>query len=120
MLLTPGFIVCAAFFILLLKLRRDAFRKLLGFDLYLDILATIIMMYMFQGTYAGMMAALVGGLAFSILLIIAKKLIGYKKLVYVNDSNHVIPTLRWIEVKPIWRRNDPELDEFLNEMEKEQ
>lgn len=119
MLLTPGFIVCAAFFILLLKMRRNLFAKLLGFDIYLDIGATVAMMYMFSGTYAGMMAALVGGLAFSILLIIAKYLMGYKKLVWVNDSDHVVPTLRWVDVKPGWRRKHEDLDDYITQMEKE-
>jgi len=119
MLLTPGFIVCAAFFILLLKMRRNLFAKLLGFDIYLDIAATVAMMTMFAGTYAGMMAALVGGLAFSILLIIAKYLMGYKKLVWVNDSDHVVPTLRWVDVKPGWRRKHEDLDDYITQMEKE-
>ena len=119
MLLTPGFLVAAAFIILLLKLRSDSFRKLLGFDIYLDIIATLTMMWMFQGTYAGMMAAIVGGLAFSIVLIIAKHIVGYKKLKWHNDSDHLIPTLRWHEAKPSWRRNDADLDAYLNDMEKE-
>lgn len=119
MLLTPGFITAAAFIILLLKLRNDSFRKLLGFDIYLDIAATATMMVMFAGTYAGMMAALIGGLTFSIALIVAKHIVGYKKLEWVNDSDHLVPTMRWREVKPAWRRNDANLDDYLNEMEKE-
>lgn len=119
MLFTPGFLVALGFIILLLKLRRDSFRKLLGFDIYLDVGATLLMMWMFQGTYAGMMAAMVGGIMFSLVLVMAKRIIGYKKLVWINDSDHLIPTLRWVEVKVKWRSKDDNLNQLLKDIENE-
>lgn len=95
MLLTPSFITVLCFVILLMKLRRNTLKKLLGFDIYLDVMATFAMMYLFAGTYSGMMVAMFGGFLFSVSLIGLKKIIGYMKLEYVNDDKHLFPTLRW-------------------------
>jgi len=105
MLITPGLLTAVAFLILLLKLRGDTLRKLLGFDIYLDIIATLVMMKLFAGTFGGMMAAIIGGLAFSVALIVIKKCIGYKKLSVVNSDDYIMPGLRWVSVNPIWRRS---------------
>jgi len=105
MLITPGLLTALAFIILLLKLRGDTTRKLLGFDIPLDIVATLLMMKLFAGTFAGMMAAIVGGLAFSLALIVLKKTMGYKKLSVINTEDHLIPSLRWVHVNPIWRKS---------------
>lgn len=120
MLITPGLLTALAILILIMKMKGDTTRKLLGFDIYLDLLVTTIMVIAFAGSYAGMMAAIVGGLTFSLALIALKKIMGYKKLKYVNDKDHLVPTLRWVDVPPMWRSKDPELDEFLKQCEKKQ
>lgn len=119
MLITPGLLTALALIILIMKLRSDTIKKLLGFDIYLDLLATAIMLWAFAGTYAGMMAGIIGGLTFSIVLILLKRTLGYKKLKYVHTEDHLVPTLQWLEVKPFWRRKDPELDAILSTYEKE-
>jgi len=120
MLITLGLLTAFAILILIMKLKGDTVRKLLGFDIYLDLLVTLIMLVAFAGTYAGMMAAIIGGLTFSITLIALKKVMGYKKLQYVNDKDHLVPTLRWVDVAPIWRsKKDADLDEFIKQCEKE-
>lgn len=120
MLITPGLLTALALIILIMKLRSDTIKKLLGFDIYLDLLATAVMLWAFAGTYAGMMAGIIGGLTFSIVLILLKRTLGYKKLKYVHSSDHLVPTLQWVSVKPFWRRSDPELDAILSQYEKEQ
>lgn len=105
MLLTPGFLTVLAFAVLFLKMKRDTLRKLLGFDLYVDILVGIVLMYIFAGTYSGMMVAMVAGLGFSGFLWLLKKCIGYKRLVFVNTPNHLLPTLRWFDVHGWFHQN---------------
>lgn len=97
MLLTPGLLTMLALVILMIKLRTDTLRKLLGFEIPLDIAATLLFIYLLAGTYSGMMAAIVAGLGFSLVLMITKKCIGYKQLVFINDSNHLLPTLKWVD-----------------------
>lgn len=105
MLITPGLLTALAFFILIMKLRHNTIRRLLGFDIYLDIAATVIMMVAFAGTFGGMMAAIVGGLTFSIALVLAKHIYGYDKLVWINDTEHLLPTARWVSVPGLLNRH---------------
>jgi hypothetical protein len=104
MLITPGLLTMAALVILILKLRHDTVRKLLGFDIPLDIMATLLFIWMFAGTYAGMMAAIIAGLGFSITLAIMKYFMGCKKLTVIHTKDHFLPCIRWVEVPPGWKR----------------
>lgn len=104
MLIIPGLLTMFAVVILLLKLKGDTIRKLLGFDIYLDIGVTFLLMVIFAGTFTGMMAAIVGGLTFSIILLIMKWTMGYKKLKVVKDSSFIIPGLKWEYHEPSWRK----------------
>lgn len=89
-MLMMGGLTALAFFVFVLKLPAPVRRKALGFDILLDIGATILMMLAFgaSGTYAGMAAAIVGGLIFSALLIIAKKVGGYEHPVWHDKRLH--------------------------------
>lgn len=100
MLLTPGLLTMAALVILILKLRTDTVRKLLGFDIPLDIGATLLFIWMFAGTYSGMMAAIIAGLAFSLTLMGMKLIMGYKKLAVIHTDDHFIPSIKWVDVEP--------------------
>lgn len=88
-MLMMGFFTSIAFFVFLMKLPAPIRRKALGFDLLLDIAATIAMMLAFAGTYSGMAAAIMGGLIFSAMLIATKKLWGYE-------------SLHWNNSRPVW------------------
>jgi len=105
-----GGLTAVAFFIFILKLPTLVRRRLLGFDLLVDIAATVSMMLAFSGTFAGMAAAVVGGLIFSALLIITKFVSGYEKgMIYRSKGNRV--KIMWVLVpgifnnrrQPTWR-----------------
>ena len=76
-MLSAGLLTALGIIFLLYKV---GFNHILGFDILIDIVATIGLMYVFAGTYSGMMAAIIGGLFISIVLIIAKQFVSYKKL----------------------------------------
>ncbi|HIG43922.1 MAG TPA: hypothetical protein EYQ14_25830 [Gammaproteobacteria bacterium] len=76
-----GMIAAVALLIMLMKLD---FWKVLGFDLYVDIAATGLLMVLFAGTLGGMIAAMVGGLQISIVLLVVKKVFGYMKPVRIK------------------------------------
>lgn len=97
-MLLMGGLTAFAFFIFLLKLPAPVRSKLLGFDLLLDIAATIAMMLAFAGSYSGMAAAVVGGLIFSALLIITKRLLGYDHAMWHNSRFH------WVHVPGLFSR----------------
>ena len=54
-------------------------RRVLGYDLYVDVALTILLMMIFSGSFSGMVVALIAGLVISIVLLILRKFIGYEK-----------------------------------------
>ena len=76
--LVAGAISACAILFLLFKFN---IKRMLRYDILIDISSTALLMILFQGTYAGMMAAIVGGAIISIVLFMLKKVIGYDKLV---------------------------------------
>ena len=64
---------------ILFLLAKFDFKKVLWLDIPIDIASTILLVAMFAGTFAGMMAAVIGGCVISLTLLTAKRLIGYKK-----------------------------------------
>lgn len=76
-LMLYGVISALAVFIILMKL---PLRKILGYDVAVDIAFTIMLAWILSGSFAGMMAALIGGLLLSIVLAVTKKLLGYEKI----------------------------------------
>ena len=76
-MLSAGLLTAMGIVFLLYKVGCN---KILGYDVIVDIVATLGLMYIFAGTYSGMMAAIIGGLFISVILIIAKKFVSYEKL----------------------------------------
>lgn len=70
--------VASAIGILFLLFKLDI-RKVLAFDIFVDIGASVLLIVMFAGTFAGMMAAVIAGAIISIALYCMKKLMGCKK-----------------------------------------
>lgn len=70
--------VFSALAILFLLAKFD-FKKVLWLDIPIDIASTTLLIVMFAGTFAGMMAAVIGGCIISLTLYVCKKVIGYKK-----------------------------------------
>tara|TARA_B100000795_G_scaffold143989_1_gene107818 strand:+ start:310 stop:615 length:306 start_codon:yes stop_codon:yes gene_type:complete len=92
-MLVAGLLTAVGMLFLLYKV---GLKRVLAYDVIVDIVATIGLMYIFAGTYAGMMAAIVGGLFISIALIIAKKFVSYQKLtcLWVPFTYKNIPLIR--------------------------
>ena len=79
---------------ILFLLAKFDFKKVLWLDIPIDIASTILLVAMFAGTFAGMMAAVIGGCLISLTLLLSKKAVGYKKPVRSGLR------FRWQEVKP--------------------
>lgn len=85
--------VFSALAILFLLAKFDM-KKVLWLDIPIDIASTILLVVMFAGTFAGMMAAVIGGCIISVTLYTLKKLNGYKKPMRNKFS------YSWVDVKP--------------------
>lgn len=85
--------VFSALAILFLFAKFD-FKKVLWLDIPIDIASTILLVAMFAGTFAGMMAAVIGGCIISATLYALKKLNGYKKPIRKKFG------YEWVEIRP--------------------
>ena len=54
-------------------------KRILAFDIAIDIASSALLIVLFAGTFAGMMAAVIGGAIISIVLYIMKKVKGCEK-----------------------------------------
>ena len=79
---------------ILFMLAKLNIKKVLCFDILVDIGASIALIVMFAGTFAGMKAAILGGAIISIVLFILKKTIGYEKPKREGFK------VRWVNVPP--------------------
>ena len=84
-ILAAGAVSALAFYVVFLKV---GIRRVCGYDVAVDIASTVLLMAMFAGTYTGMIAAVIGGLLLSVLLLATKRVLGYERLVL--DNGHLI------------------------------
>jgi hypothetical protein len=85
---------------LLFLLFKFGVRRIIAYDIPIDIAVTGFLMYAFAGTYSGMFAAMVGGLIVSITLYIMKRTMRREELKFVKTSTFPYRAMRWIGVQP--------------------
>lgn len=78
-ILYAGIIAAAAMILLFFKI---GIRKVLGYDVFVDVAFTSLLAWMLAGTFSGMMSALIGGAVLSVFLFVAKKFLGYERLAW--------------------------------------
>ena len=104
-MILAGLISAIGILILILKL---GMRKVISYDVAIDVIVTGILMFSLAGTYSGMMAALVGGLFVSITLFLMKRFMVREELVVQckdypilqNRFTIPVPYFRWQTVRP--------------------
>lgn len=89
-MMLAGLLTVLAVLAIFFKLDTTTQQRLLGYDVPLDIAITLFLAWIFAGTYSGMMTAIVGGLAFSIVLAITKLFLGYQRFNFKHK--------RWIRM----------------------
>jgi len=75
---TAGILLVMAFILIMIKMKLSYIKRALKYDIFIDIVVTSLMAWLLAGTYSGMMAAIVGGLLFSLFLWLVKQFIGYE------------------------------------------
>lgn len=84
------FSACGVLFLL----AKMNFKRVLWLDVPIDVASTALLVVLFFGTFAGMMAAAIGGAVISLVLLATKKTIGYEKP-------------RWDKYKFVWEHVPP-------------
>lgn len=95
-MILAGLLTAAAFLILLYKI---GFKRVLKYDLFIDIAVTFFLMIIFAGTFAGMMAAIIGGLFVSIVLVVLKRAIPQEKLGVIKTDSFPYRKFGWKPAK---------------------
>lgn len=96
-MITAGIISALGLLFLIFKF---GIRRVIAYDIPIDIAVTGFLMYAFAGTYAGMMAAMVGGLIVSVTLFTLKKSIRREELKLIKTSSFPYRTFRWVGIAP--------------------
>jgi nucleoside permease NupC len=74
---TTGFAIFLSLLFVLAKLKRRLMLRLLHYDVLLDILVTVFVLYVHWGSFEGVMAATIAGLFTSMATTLAKRLFGH-------------------------------------------
>lgn len=85
---------------LLVLIFKFGIRRVIAYDIPIDIVITGFLMYAFAGTYSGMIAAMIGGLIISITLFIMKRTMRREELKLIKISKFPYRAIRWIGVQP--------------------
>ena len=94
-MLLAGILGAAGMLALAIKI---GIRKVINYDIFFDVVITSILMYSLAGTYAGMMAALVGGLMVTIVLYGLKLTIDREKLTFTKTFKPPFIHAKWTRV----------------------
>tara|TARA_S200000501_G_scaffold346455_1_gene359900 strand:- start:4308 stop:4592 length:285 start_codon:yes stop_codon:yes gene_type:complete len=89
--LVAGIASATAILFLLFKFN---IKKVLAFDIAVDIGSSALLVVLFAGTFAGMMAAVIGGSIISVVLYAIKRLKGYEKPIRKGFK------VKWVSVPP--------------------
>ncbi len=79
---------------ILFLLAKMNFKRILWLDVPIDIASTALLVVLFFGTFAGMMAAAIGGAIISLVLLASKKMLGYQKPKWNKYR------FQWVDVPP--------------------
>ena len=75
-------------------------RRVISYDIPIDIAVTALLIYAFAGTYSGMFAAMIGGLIVSVTLFVMKRTMYREELSVVKLSKFPYRSFRWVGVTP--------------------
>lgn len=75
------------------------YRRVFAHAFILDVIVTCAFIYMFKGSYAGMMTGIIGGLFFSAFMRIGRRVMGIEKLTFVRGYGRIIPNVFWVRSK---------------------
>lgn len=92
---------------LLFLIFKFGIRRVISYDIPIDVTVTAFLMWAFAGTYSGMMAAMVGGLIVSVVLYTLKRTMTREVLKLESRDVQIagklsvpVPTFRWVTVNP--------------------
>lgn len=95
-MITQGFIAAMT---VLWILHYFGLRRVFGLAAVVDIIVTAGFIWMFAGSYAGMMTGVIAGLMVSITLKFGRALVGYERLRLMRRKGAILPSFVWVRSK---------------------
>lgn len=75
------------------------FRRVFGYAAYVDIIITGGLVYMFAGSYGGMMTGVIAGLMVSMVLKFGGKVFGHERARVARLKGRLLPSLVWTRME---------------------
>ncbi len=75
------------------------FKRVAGYAWLVDIALFALLLYLFKGTYAGMMTGIIAGICISVFLKSIRKTVGYEKVKMVRYEGKLVPEWEWEEIR---------------------
>jgi len=76
------------------------FKRVAGYAVIVDIAVFALCIYLFKGTYAGMMTGIFAGIIISVFLKSIRKTVGYEKVKLVRYEGKLVPEFTWKDIRP--------------------
>lgn len=80
------------------------FKRVAGYAWFIDIATFVLCLWLFKGTYAGMMTGMIAGLIITAFLKLIRGRIGYEVLALHREQEALLPKLRWEPKPPNWKK----------------
>lgn len=78
------------------------YRRVAGYAMWVDILLGALTMWLFLGTYSGMIVGMLSSLVITVFLQLYRKLFGYEKLELLRKKGDLLPKGYWVRYEPEW------------------
>ncbi len=75
------------------------FKRVAGYAWLVDIALFALLLYLFNGTYAGMMTGIFAGICISVFLKSIRKTVGFEKVKMVRYEGKLVPEFKWEEIR---------------------
>ncbi len=75
------------------------FKRVAGYAWLVDIAIFALCIYLFKGTYAGMMTGIIAGICISVFLKSIRKTVGYETVKMVRYEGKLVPEFKWEEIR---------------------
>lgn len=92
-----GLVTALGFIFILMRLNL---RRVAGYAIIFDLAITLGLMWIFKGTYAGMMTGIFAGCVISAFLTLVRMTIGFERLELIRANGELSPRWRWVYHPP--------------------
>ncbi len=74
-------------------------KKIAGYAWLIDVALFALFLYLFKGTYAGMMTGILAGLIVTIFLKAVRRTVGSQQIRLVRYQGKLVPEFKWEEIR---------------------